>query len=260
MRELQEAGAARRHMPNEKNEKNSVPSTAIRSATPHHHPLLVEGCPQPICLRSVARTARKPPRPARNVILTAMPAAPATQSVPRGASHAQPTLWARPAGRLTCAGRGGSSRRRALRYGRWAAALSSSLAGGGGVWMSSQPSRRSSERDSAATSSLDLRTAATRSQAALQIPGGTGLATAPRPPRRLACTPFGIAFVIMASRWARGKLVVGGPEGDVPFRGQERGPVGGVHAPLVFGTRFCAGSQHVPQRHRLPHKCRPRPT
>lgn len=40
---------------------------------------------------------------------------------------------------LTCAGRAGSSRRRALRYGRWAAAFSSSFAGGGGVWMSSQP-------------------------------------------------------------------------------------------------------------------------
>lgn len=68
-----------------------------------------------------------------------------------------------------------------------------------------------------------------------------------QPPRRLACTPFGIAFVLMVSRWARGKLVVGGPEGDVPFRGQERGPVGGVHTPLVFGTRFCVGSQYVPR-------------
>ena len=36
-----------------------------RASTPHHHPLPVEGRPQPTCLRSVARTARKPPRPAR---------------------------------------------------------------------------------------------------------------------------------------------------------------------------------------------------
>lgn len=81
---------------------------------------------------------------------------PATLSVPRGAAHTQPTLWAWPAGSLTCAGRVGSSRRRALRYGRWAAALSSSFAGGGGVWMPSQPSRRSSERDSVATSPSGL--------------------------------------------------------------------------------------------------------
>lgn len=46
-------------------------------STPHHHPLPVEGRPQPTCLRSVARTARKPPRPARKAPLTAMPAAPA---------------------------------------------------------------------------------------------------------------------------------------------------------------------------------------
>lgn len=62
---------------NEKNEKNVAPSTTIPSATPHHHPLPVEGRPQPTCLRSVARTARKPPRPARKAPLTAMPAAPA---------------------------------------------------------------------------------------------------------------------------------------------------------------------------------------
>lgn len=49
----------------------------LRGATPHHHPLPVEGRPQPTCLRSVARTARKPPRPARRAPLTAMPAAPA---------------------------------------------------------------------------------------------------------------------------------------------------------------------------------------
>ena len=35
------------------NEKNDAPSTAIRNATPHHHPLPVEGRPQPACLRSV---------------------------------------------------------------------------------------------------------------------------------------------------------------------------------------------------------------
>lgn len=52
-------------------------STSKRGATPHHHPLPVEGRPQPTCLRSVARTARKPPRPARKAIPTAMPAAPA---------------------------------------------------------------------------------------------------------------------------------------------------------------------------------------
>lgn len=35
------------------NEKNDAPSTAIRNATPHHHPLPVEGRPQSACLRSV---------------------------------------------------------------------------------------------------------------------------------------------------------------------------------------------------------------
>lgn len=49
----------------------------LRGATSHHHPLPVEGRPQPTRLRSVARTARKPPRPARRASLTAMPAAPA---------------------------------------------------------------------------------------------------------------------------------------------------------------------------------------
>ena len=39
-----------------------------------------------------------------------------------------------PAGSLTCAGRVGSSRRRALRYGRWAAAFPCFSTGGGGVW------------------------------------------------------------------------------------------------------------------------------
>lgn len=94
---------------------------------------------------------------------------PATLSVPRGAAHTQPTLWAWPDGSLTCAGRVGSSRRRALRYGRWAAALSSSFAGGGGAWMPSRPSLRSSERDSVATSPPGFRTAATRSRAAPRI-------------------------------------------------------------------------------------------
>ena len=48
-----------------------------QGATPHHHPLPVEGRPQPTRLRSVARTVRKPPRPARKAPLTVMPAAPA---------------------------------------------------------------------------------------------------------------------------------------------------------------------------------------
>lgn len=157
-------------------------STSKRGATPHHHPLPVEGRPQPTCLRSVARTARKPPRPAhesdthgharrsgcvcfRGSGQPAPPACrsrlrsagcavcpsrrshtPATPSVPRGASHTQPALWARPDGRLTCAGRVGSSRRRALRYGRWAAAPSPSFAGGGGVWHPLAPPRRAPAR------------------------------------------------------------------------------------------------------------------
>ena len=157
---------------NEKNEKNVELSTTIQGATPHHHPLPVEGRPQPTCLRSVARTARKPPRPARRAPLTAMPAAPAVycsaarasqlrlRVAPGSGQPAAPsalrggrTLRLRCLslaalrihslrsghgllGGLTCAGRGGSSRRRALCYGRWAAALSSSFAGGGGVWAS----------------------------------------------------------------------------------------------------------------------------
>ena len=60
---------------------------------------------------------------------------PAALSVPRCAAHTQPTLWAWPDGSLTCAGRVGSSRRRALRYGRWAAAFPSLSTGGGGVWL-----------------------------------------------------------------------------------------------------------------------------
>lgn len=70
-------GAKAWRFTDEKNEKNVEPSTTIPSATTHHHPLPVEGRPQPTCLRSVARTARKPPRPAREAPLTAMPAAPA---------------------------------------------------------------------------------------------------------------------------------------------------------------------------------------
>lgn len=46
---------------NEKNEKNGEPSTTMPRATPHHHPLIVEGRPQPTRLRSVARTARGRP-------------------------------------------------------------------------------------------------------------------------------------------------------------------------------------------------------
>ena len=61
---------------------------------------------------------------------------PAAPSALRGAAHTQPTLWAWPAGRVTCAGRGGSSRRRALCYDRRAAALPCLPAGGGGVWAS----------------------------------------------------------------------------------------------------------------------------
>ena len=58
-------------------ENTTRKAVQLRGATPHHHPLPVEGRPQPTCLRSVARTARKPPRPARKAPLTAMPAAPA---------------------------------------------------------------------------------------------------------------------------------------------------------------------------------------
>lgn len=171
--------------------------------------------PQPTCLRSVARTARKPPRPAHESAThgharrsgcvslsgSGQPAPPAcrsrlrsagcavcpsrrshtqaTLSVPRGASHTQPTLWAWPAGRSACAGRVGSSRRRALRYGRWAAAPSFSFAGGGGVWMSSRPSPRGSERNPAATSPTGSRTAATRPRRAPRIPEGAGARDSP---------------------------------------------------------------------------------
>ena len=140
-----------------------------RDPTPHHRPLIVEGRPQPTCLRSVARTARKPPRPAQRAPLTAMPAAPAVHAprlgpassayvllpaqvsrlrrlpfaavahsgcavCPRGAAHTQSTLWAWPDRSLTRAGRVGSSQRRALRYGRRAAALPCLPASGGGGW------------------------------------------------------------------------------------------------------------------------------
>ena len=145
-------------------------STSKRGATPHHHPLPVEGrtaahlpplrcahgsetappcaegathgharrsgCvslsgsgqPAPPACRSRLRPAGCAVCPSRRSHTQAAP------SVPRGAAHTQPTLWTRPAGSLSCAGRVGSSRRRALRYGRRAAALSLSFAGGGGVW------------------------------------------------------------------------------------------------------------------------------
>lgn len=125
--------------------------------------------PQPTRLRSVARTARtrpalrgerhsRPCPPLRLCMLrgSVQPAPPAcrsrlrpagcavlpsqrshtraTPSVPRGAAHTQPPLWAWPAKRLTRAGLVGSSRRRALRYGGWAATFSRTFAGGGGVW------------------------------------------------------------------------------------------------------------------------------
>ena len=145
-------------------------SNKTTKATPHHHhPLLVEGRPQPTCLRSVARRLGSAPTCAQ-ATLTAMPAAPAvyakrcegqpappaccsrlspagfavcpsrrshtlaTLSAPRTASHTQPPLWAWPDAGRTGAGRVGSSRRRALRYGRWAAACGGSSTGGGGVW------------------------------------------------------------------------------------------------------------------------------
>ena len=142
-----------------------------RDPTPHHHPLPVEGRPQPTRLRSVARGSETAPpcaesathgharrsgcvllrgsgQPAPPACCSRLRSAgcavcpsrrshtPATLSAPRGAAHTQPPLWAWPDGSLTCAGRVGSSQRRALRYGRWAAALSSSFAGGGGVWAS----------------------------------------------------------------------------------------------------------------------------
>ncbi len=59
---------------------------------------------------------------------------PAALSAPRGAAHTQPPLWAWPAGGSTCAGRVGSSRRRALRYGGRAATFFFTFAGGCGVW------------------------------------------------------------------------------------------------------------------------------
>lgn len=51
-------------------------SNKTTKATPHHHPLLVEGRPQPTCLRSVARRLGSAPTCAQ-ATLTAMPAAPA---------------------------------------------------------------------------------------------------------------------------------------------------------------------------------------
>lgn len=111
----------------------------LRSATPHHHPLPVEGRPQPTRLRSVARTARarpvcawrRHPRPCPPLRLcmlrgSGQPAPPACRSrlssagcavcpsqrshtqaapsVPHGAAHTQPPLWAWPTERFTRAG------------------------------------------------------------------------------------------------------------------------------------------------------------
>ena len=178
-----------------------------RGATPHHRPLPVEGRPQPTRLRSVARTARRPPRPAHesdthghvrrsgcvSLSGSGQPAPPACRarlrpagcavcpsrrshtraapSAPRGASHTQPPLWARPDGRSSCAGRVGSSRRRALRYGRRAAALLARPRAVVGCGIRSRPPRRApasasgnSERDSGA------RVAVTRPRVASATP------------------------------------------------------------------------------------------
>lgn len=133
----------------------------LRGATSHHHPLPVEGRPQPTRLRSVARTARKPPRPARRASLTAMPAAPAVYCSAARASQlrlrvalgsGQPAAPSAPrtarihslrsgcglTGVSLCAGRVGPSLRRALRCGRRAAAFLGPSAPGGGV----TPARR----------------------------------------------------------------------------------------------------------------------
>lgn len=82
----------------------------LRGATSHHHPLPVEGRPQPTRLRSVARTARKPPRPARRASLTAMPAAPAVYCSAARASQLR--LHVAP-------GSGQSAAPSALRGGSW---------------------------------------------------------------------------------------------------------------------------------------------
>ena len=84
--------------------------------------------PAPPACRSRLRPAGYAVLPSRRSHTRAAP------SVPRCAAHTQPPLWAWPAGSLTCAGRVGSSRRRALRYGGWAATFSRAFAGGGGVW------------------------------------------------------------------------------------------------------------------------------
>ena len=88
-------------------------SVGIRREIPHPTTARCpsRASPQPTRLRSVARTARTRPALSRKAISTAMPAK-----------------------RSTCAGRGGPSRRRALRYGGWAATFSRAFAGGGGVW------------------------------------------------------------------------------------------------------------------------------
>lgn len=143
--------------------------------TPHHHPLPVEGRPQPTRLRSVARAARKPPAPRTESAAhgrarrsscawrcgSLQPAPPAHRarlrsagcavcpsrraharaapSVDRTARHARPALWARPDGSRPLRGAGGSSRRRALRYDGRAAAPPCSFAGGDGVWQAPDP-------------------------------------------------------------------------------------------------------------------------
>ena len=136
-------GAKPRRFADEKNEKNVEPSTTIQGATPHH-PLPIEGRPLPTCFRSVARTARKPPRPAHRercarsrpplrlcIDLRLGPPSFACVSlppqvrrlrrqpfaavahpgyavpVPRGAAHTHPALLAWLTDRLTCARRVG---------------------------------------------------------------------------------------------------------------------------------------------------------
>ena len=92
----------------------------LRGATSHHHPLPVEGRPQPTRLRSVARTARKPPRPARRASLTAMPAAPAVCCSRLGPASSACVLLSAQVSRLRrlpfTAVRGSPGRRRCRRW------------------------------------------------------------------------------------------------------------------------------------------------
>lgn len=120
-------------------ERNTVLSMLANVATPHHHPLLIEGRLQPTRLRSVARTARarlacawrchpRPRPPLRLCMLrgsgqSATPACrsqlssagcavcpsrrshtQAAPSVPHSAAHTQPPLWAWPNERSIRAG------------------------------------------------------------------------------------------------------------------------------------------------------------